>query len=110
MIDFLIGLDRYVGVPIPAPTDGNCSNNNEGGVPDHEENKIVLQDDSVRHFKMKRTMRFKKLMKSYCELQNLDFYNIVFFCYARRLNPEQTPDELDMEDGDEIEAFIGWPM
>ncbi|XP_010439499.1 PREDICTED: small ubiquitin-related modifier 1-like isoform X2 [Camelina sativa] len=90
--------------------DGNCSNNNEGGVPDHEENKIVLKDDSVRHFKMKRTMRFKKLMKSYCELQNLDLYNTVFFCYARRLNPEQTPDELDMEDGDEIEALIGWPM
>ncbi|XP_023643707.1 small ubiquitin-related modifier 1-like [Capsella rubella] len=96
--------------------DANSSVNNGGGLSNQEEKRIVLKtrfeyrDASVIYFNMKRNMRFKKIMKCYYELHNLDFDNIVFFSYGRRLSPEQTPHEFDMENGDEIEAIDGWVL
>ncbi|XP_023644269.1 small ubiquitin-related modifier 1-like [Capsella rubella] len=90
----------------------NSSINNGGEVIDQKEKRIVLKtryhyrDDTVRYFKMNRNKQFEKLMKCYCALQSLDFDNTVFFSYGRRLSPEQTPNELDMKNGDEIEALI----
>ncbi|CAI0379378.1 unnamed protein product [Linum tenue] len=38
--------------------------------------------------------------------QSVDLNSIAFLFDGRRLRAEQTPDELEMEDGDEIDAML----
>lgn len=45
-------------------------------------------------------------MNAYCDRQSVDFNSIAFLFDGRRLRGEQTPDELEMEDGDEIDAML----
>lgn len=45
-------------------------------------------------------------MTAYCDRQSVDLSAIAFLFDGRRLRAEQTPDELDMEDGDEIDAML----
>ncbi|KAL1198881.1 Small ubiquitin-related modifier 2 [Cardamine amara subsp. amara] len=73
----------------------------------HLQIKFQYQEDTVSYFKMKRTTQLNRLMKVYCEIQNLDFSKIVFFSDGLRLRPEHTPNEIDMIDGDQIDAFFG---
>ncbi|CAA3018041.1 small ubiquitin-related modifier 1-like [Olea europaea subsp. europaea] len=54
----------------------------------------------------KRRTQMKKLMNAYCERQSIDFNSIAFLFDGRCLCAEQTPDELEMEDGDEIDAML----
>lgn len=58
-------------------------------------------DDHI--FKIGRNMELSKLMTAYSDRVSLDFlFN------GKRLQGEQTPDKLEMEDGDEIEAILVW--
>ncbi|XP_019162380.1 PREDICTED: uncharacterized protein LOC109158921 [Ipomoea nil] len=57
-------------------------------------------------FRMKRSTRLKRLMKSYCDRKSMDLNSTAFLFHGRRLRWEQTPDELEMEDGDEIDAML----
>ncbi|GJN35069.1 hypothetical protein PR202_gb23802 [Eleusine coracana subsp. coracana] len=45
-------------------------------------------------------------MNAYCDRQSVDMKAMVFLFDGRRLNSEQTPDQLEMEDGDEIDAML----
>ncbi|PIA25796.1 hypothetical protein AQUCO_10800045v1 [Aquilegia coerulea] len=38
--------------------------------------------------------------------QSVEFNSIAFLFDGRRLRADQTPDELEMEDGDEIDAML----
>ncbi|TYG62424.1 hypothetical protein ES288_D07G229600v1 [Gossypium darwinii] len=67
--------------------------------------KVKGQDDEV-FFRIKRSTQLKKLMNAYCDRQSVDFNSIAFLFDGRRLRGEQTPDELEMEDGDEIDAML----
>ncbi|CAE6229107.1 unnamed protein product [Arabidopsis arenosa] len=89
--------------------DGNFDGGDEGGVTDQEEKKFVLQisfGNDVRYFRMKRKCLLSRLMKLYCESKNLDFENVIFLYNGRRLRPELTPDDVDMENGAAIEAIL----
>jgi len=57
-------------------------------------------------FKIKRSTQLKKLMGAYCDRQSQSLESIAFLFDGKRLRPEQTPDELDMEDGDEVDAML----
>ncbi|XP_061968340.1 small ubiquitin-related modifier 1-like [Populus nigra] len=57
-------------------------------------------------FRIKRSTQLKKLMNAYCDRQSVEINSIAFLFDGRRLRGEQTPDELDMEDGDEIDAML----
>lgn len=65
-----------------------------------------LQDGNEVFFRIKRSTQLKKLMNAYCDRQSVDFNSIAFLFDGRRLRAEQTPDELEMEDGDEIDAML----
>ncbi|KAK1268361.1 Small ubiquitin-related modifier 1 [Acorus gramineus] len=65
----------------------------------------VLDGNEV-FFRIKRSTQLKKLMNAYCDRQSVDFNAIAFLFDGRRLRGEQTPDELEMEDGDEIDAML----
>ncbi|PIA36868.1 hypothetical protein AQUCO_03200083v1 [Aquilegia coerulea] len=85
------------------------------GVTNQEEDKkpneqsaahINLKDGNEVFFRIKRSTQLKKLMSAYCDRQSVEFNSIAFLFDGRRLRGEQTPDELEMEDGDEIDAML----
>eukprot|EP00295_Goniomonas_pacifica_P038290 CAMPEP_0175986236 /NCGR_PEP_ID=MMETSP0108-20121206/50034_1 /TAXON_ID=195067 ORGANISM="Goniomonas pacifica, Strain CCMP1869" /NCGR_SAMPLE_ID=MMETSP0108 /ASSEMBLY_ACC=CAM_ASM_000204 /LENGTH=89 /DNA_ID=CAMNT_0017317365 /DNA_START=82 /DNA_END=351 /DNA_ORIENTATION=+ len=55
---------------------------------------------------IKRHTPFKKLMEAYCERLSLSMSNVIFLFDGNRLNATQTPNDLDMEDEDEIDACL----
>ncbi|XP_045786766.1 small ubiquitin-related modifier 1-like [Trifolium pratense] len=67
---------------------------------------IYLQDGNEVFFRIKRNTQLKKLMNAYCDRQSVDLNSIAFLFDGRRLRAEQTPAELEMEDGDEIDALL----
>jgi len=71
-----------------------------------------LQDGNVVHFKMKKKTALKKLMEAYCARQSLQMDQIRFLLDGNRLGENQTPDELEMQDDDVIDALaaLGGPL
>ncbi|KAK8260438.1 hypothetical protein V6Z11_D13G121100 [Gossypium hirsutum] len=65
-----------------------------------------LNDGNEVFFRFKRSTQLKKLMNAYCDRQSVDFNSIAFLFNGRRLRGEQTPTELEMVDGDEIDAML----
>ncbi|PHT73226.1 Small ubiquitin-related modifier 1 [Capsicum annuum] len=68
--------------------------------------KVKTQDGNEVFFRIKRSTQLKKLMNAYCDRKSVNFNAIAFLFDGRRLRAEQTPDELEMEDGDEIDAML----
>ncbi|GAA0175186.1 hypothetical protein LIER_28416 [Lithospermum erythrorhizon] len=84
--------------------DKKPSADQSGGV--HINLKVKGQDGNEVFFRIKRSTQLKKLMNAYCERQSVELASIAFLFDGRRLRAEQTPDELEMEDGDEIDAML----
>ena len=57
------------------------------------------------HFRVKKTLRFGKVMDAFCEKTGLQSSVLRFFFNGRRINSYDTPETLEMVDNDEIEAF-----
>ncbi|CAN8252894.1 unnamed protein product [Cochlearia groenlandica] len=76
----------------------------QGGA--HINLKVKSQDGNEVFFRIKKNTQLKKLMNAYCDRQSADYNSIVFLFDGRRARPEQTPDQLEMEDGDEIDAML----
>ncbi|GFY97568.1 small ubiquitin-like modifier 2 [Actinidia rufa] len=76
-----------------------------GGVSGVGQSWLRLDGNEV-FFRIKRSTQLKKLMNAYCDRQSVEFNSIAFLFDGRRLRGEQTPDELEMEDGDEIDAML----
>ncbi|KAI4356388.1 hypothetical protein L6164_000415 [Bauhinia variegata] len=68
--------------------------------------KVKCQDGNEVFFRIKRSTQLRKLMIAYCDRQSVELNSIAFLFDGRRLRAEQTPDELEMEDGDEIDAML----
>ncbi|KAG2333183.1 hypothetical protein Bca52824_004363 [Brassica carinata] len=68
--------------------------------------KVKIVDGYEVIFRMQRSAQLKKLMNAFCDRNFVDFDSIIFLFDGRPLRAEQTPDELDMKDGDEIEAML----
>uniref|UniRef100_A0A7N0ZZ03 Small ubiquitin-related modifier n=1 Tax=Kalanchoe fedtschenkoi TaxID=63787 RepID=A0A7N0ZZ03_KALFE len=68
--------------------------------------KVKGQDGNEVFFRIKRNTQLRKLMNAYCDRQSVEMNSIAFLFDGRRLRQEQTPDELEMEDGDEIDAML----
>ncbi|KAM3302540.1 small ubiquitin-related modifier 1 isoform X1 [Capsicum chacoense] len=64
--------------------------------------KVKSQDGNEVFFRIKRSTQLKKLVNAYCDRQSVDLNAIVFLFDG----PDQTPDELEMDDGDEIDAML----
>lgn len=57
-------------------------------------------------FKLKMTTPLRKLMDAYCQREGLPVDGVRFLYDGERVNRDQTPEELDMQDGDEIDALV----
>lgn len=67
---------------------------------------IFIQDGEEVFFKIKSTTQLKKLMDAYCQRQGLASNNVRFLFDGERLHETQTPKELNMENGDEIDVLV----
>ncbi|XP_019707332.2 small ubiquitin-related modifier 1-like isoform X1 [Elaeis guineensis] len=69
--------------------------------------KIVSNDgyDSVT-VRVKRSIKMKDLMKAYNDRRSVGDNTFEFLLDGHRIQGEQTPDELEMKDGDEIDAMV----
>ncbi|KAL8094481.1 small ubiquitin-related modifier 2-like [Apium graveolens] len=63
------------------------------------------QDDSEVYFQIKRSSQLRKLMIAYCERKLVEINSIRFIFDGKCLREEQTPNELEMENGDLIDAM-----
>ncbi|GJV11900.1 RNA-directed DNA polymerase, eukaryota [Tanacetum coccineum] len=76
-----------------------------GRVKHLELDEKMYQDCKEFFFWMSSSTQLKKLMHAYCERQSVELNSIAFMFNGLRLRGEQTPDELGMEEGDEIYAL-----
>ena len=68
--------------------------------------KVKAQDGTEIFFKIKRTTVLKKLMDAYCTRQGVASTQCRFIFDGERLKDDDTPDKLEMENGDEIDVMV----
>ncbi|PON91902.1 E3 ubiquitin-protein ligase parkin [Trema orientale] len=72
----------------------------------HVNLKVKSQDGTETPFKIKWTSPLEVLMREYCTQMSLELNSIVFLLDGRPIRAHQTPDQLEMEDGDLIDAML----
>ncbi len=68
--------------------------------------KVVNSSGAEVFFKIKFTTKLGKLTKSYCKRQGLTFGSVRFTFDGHRIDPGNTPNDLNMEEGDVVDAMI----
>ncbi|KAK9933200.1 hypothetical protein M0R45_020403 [Rubus argutus] len=64
------------------------------------------QDGSVTNYRVRRSTKLQKLLVAFCTHRSLDMKLFAILIDGHGFNLERTPQELQMEDGDEIEVMI----
>lgn len=72
---------------------------------EHINVKIVGQDQTEVFFKIKRSTPLEKLMNTYCERQGKSATSVRFLFDGTRIQPNNTAAQLELEDGDTIDAM-----
>ncbi|KAJ9607504.1 SUMO protein smt3 [Cladophialophora chaetospira] len=85
----------------PAHPDGEGAQ--QGDVTSRRISIVVKDGHNEVHFKVKGTTKLAKVMDRFCESQGKNPATVRFGIDGERIRPDQTPDDLDMEDGDIIE-------
>merc|ERR1712025_92567 len=67
--------------------------------------KVVGQDSNEIHFRVKQTTLMGKLKKSYSERVGVPIASLRFLFDGRRINDDETPKALEMEQDDVIEVY-----
>jgi len=70
---------------------------------DHLNIKVTDNQNEV-FFKIKRTTRLEKLMNAFCEKQGKSLATVRFLFEGQRVQKDDTPDSLEMQDGDTLEV------
>ena len=68
--------------------------------------RVVSQDGNETFFKMKRMTQIGKLMNAWCQRQGVNLNAVRFLFDGERLRESQTPESLEMEDGDVIDVMV----
>ncbi|KAL6920158.1 hypothetical protein ACHAPO_000982 [Fusarium lateritium] len=64
----------------------------------------VTDNNNEVFFKIKRTTKLEKLMTAFCERQGKTTSSVRFLFDGTRVQPTDTPDALEMQDGDTLEV------
>lgn len=72
--------------------------------PETHINLKVSDGSSEIFFKIKKTTPLKRLMEAFAKRQGKEIESLRFLYDGVRVLPDQTPEDLDMEDNDIIEA------
>jgi len=88
-------------------------NNSPGGPPKGDDgvpapaehlNIKVTDNNNEVFFKIKRTTQLKKLMDAFCDRQGKSPASVRFLFDGTRVQPTDSPETLDMADGDSLEV------
>ncbi|PGG95098.1 hypothetical protein AJ79_10265 [Helicocarpus griseus UAMH5409] len=79
-------------------------NQTSGGAPVEHLNIKVTDNNNEVFFKIKRSTQLKKLMEAFCQRQGKDISSVRFLFDGTRVRQDDTPDTLDMADGDTLEV------
>ena len=88
--------------PGPSATD-RASEPSEGG--DKIKLKIASQAGTEVYFALRRNMPFSRMMSVYCPTQGIEPSTLRFVYDGQRIREDQTPQDLEMEEDDTIDAF-----
>ncbi|KAI0484751.1 ubiquitin family protein [Xylariaceae sp. FL0804] len=93
------------------------SGENESGSPSAERNEApgggaggehlnikVTDNNNEVFFKIKRSTKLEKLMSAFCERQGKNVESVRFLFEGQRVQKTDTPDSLEMTDGDTLEV------
>jgi len=73
--------------------------------PDNTHINLKVSDGTAEiFFKIKRSTPMRRLMEAFCKRQGKNIESLRFLIDGTRVSPDNTPDELELEDGDTIEA------
>ncbi|MFH4979812.1 hypothetical protein AB6A40_006521 [Gnathostoma spinigerum] len=67
--------------------------------------KVVGQDSNEVHFRVKYGTSMGKLKKAYADRTGVSVNSLRFLFDGRRINDDDTPKSLEMEEDDVIEVF-----
>merc|ERR1712166_729880 len=76
-----------------------------GGETEYIKLKVVGQDSNEIHFRVKMTTQMGKLKKSYSERVGVPVSSLRFLFDGSRINDDETPKQLEMEQDDVIEVY-----
>ncbi|XP_010434723.1 PREDICTED: putative small ubiquitin-related modifier 4 [Camelina sativa] len=62
-------------------------------------------EEGVRVFKVRRNAKLLRLMEHYTEMRGVEWNTFGFLLDGSRIREYHTPDELELKDGDEIDAM-----
>ncbi|KAH6689229.1 ubiquitin-related domain-containing protein [Plectosphaerella plurivora] len=65
----------------------------------------VTDNNNEVFFKIKRSTKLEKLMNAFCERQGKSSATVRFVFEGQRVQPTDTPDALEMADGDTLEVY-----
>jgi len=68
--------------------------------------RVIDQDGNRSLLLLRGRTRLRNLMNTYCHRQAVELNAIRFLYNGRQLTGDETPDELHMEDGHEINAIM----
>jgi small ubiquitin-related modifier len=75
----------------------------EGEQSEHLNIKVTDNNNEV-FFKIKRSTALKKLMDAFCDRQGKPTTSVRFLFDGQRVQPNDSPETLDMQDGDTLEV------
>ncbi|RVX73137.1 hypothetical protein B0A52_02264 [Exophiala mesophila] len=64
----------------------------------------VTDGNNEVFFKIKKSTKLEKLMKAFCERQGKDIRSARFLFEGQKVQAHDTPEQLEMADGDSIEV------
>ncbi|KAJ9157308.1 hypothetical protein NKR23_g134 [Pleurostoma richardsiae] len=73
------------------------------GASEHLNIKVTDNNNEV-FFKIKRSTKLEKLMNAFCDRQGKSLSSVRFLFEGQRVQPFDTPDTLEMQDGDTLEV------
>ncbi|XP_029774610.1 small ubiquitin-related modifier 1-like [Suricata suricatta] len=84
------------------PSNEDLGDKKEG---EYIELKVIGQDSSQIHFKVKMTTYLKKLKETYSQTQGVPINSLWFLFEGQRMADNHTPKELGMKEEDIIEVY-----
>ncbi|KAJ9701056.1 hypothetical protein PVL29_006417 [Vitis rotundifolia] len=67
--------------------------------------KLKSQDGRQLYFRINLSTPLQRLLVAYCQRMNFDYKAMQLVYNGNRVTGKQTPEQLGMEDGDEIDAL-----
>eukprot|EP00618_Florenciella_parvula_P007354 CAMPEP_0119545086 /NCGR_PEP_ID=MMETSP1344-20130328/55062_1 /TAXON_ID=236787 /ORGANISM="Florenciella parvula, Strain CCMP2471" /LENGTH=279 /DNA_ID=CAMNT_0007589599 /DNA_START=61 /DNA_END=899 /DNA_ORIENTATION=+ len=68
--------------------------------------RVRDQTGEETFFKVKKSTRFEKVFSTYAQRKGVNVASLRFLIDGERINPSQSPAELDMEDQDQIDCML----